>query len=245
MLRFQKYTLFFTFAIFASCTSFGMHNKPNSQDYLTSELCYAAFKGDLPRVKNLISSGAEVKAKDLKWDTALHNAAGYGHFEVVKYLIQQGADVDAKNQAGLTPLHEAATGGHLEIVKYLIEKGAHPEAQDKRKFTPLYNAAASGKPEVIKYLIMKVKVAVDTVNIWNATALHIAACNSNLETIEALLEPLVSQVKQKNRQSAERLLRLLDLQSTSKNKTALDFASDSGKEEIAAYLKEIALLSKL
>ena len=74
------------------------------------DIIEASKVGDLERVKELISQGAD------NFDYALRCASLYGHLEVVKYLVEHGADIHASNNLAL---RWASKEGHLEVVKYL------------------------------------------------------------------------------------------------------------------------------
>ena len=97
-----------------------------------SPLHQAAFQGSIERVQELISSGADVNAKDeFDW-TPLHDAAIQGHTQIVKLLIAAGANVNAQdNEEQYTPLHEAARMNYPEIKKMLIDAGADTTLKDK------------------------------------------------------------------------------------------------------------------
>ncbi|GAF95273.1 unnamed protein product, partial [marine sediment metagenome] len=68
----------------------------------------AIKKGDIERIKKLISQGADVNAKDNRGMTPLHKAAYYGRRQMAKVLIAKGANVNGTDTAGQTPLHIAA-----------------------------------------------------------------------------------------------------------------------------------------
>lgn len=78
-------------------------------------LMWAAVKGKAKKVRELLSSGAEIDfAKTEKsalsmtdypaGATALHFAAWHGHTDVVKMLVEKGADVNAVDEKGFSPL---------------------------------------------------------------------------------------------------------------------------------------------
>jgi ankyrin repeat protein len=76
-----------------------------------------------------LEQGANVHAREQFGDTALNQAARYGHVEVVKRLLEAGADLENKGGADLTPLMNAAlvqqpSAGHFAIVQLLLERGA-------------------------------------------------------------------------------------------------------------------------
>jgi len=74
-------------------------------------LILAAKYGHSKVTRLLISSGAEVNAKNFHNWTALHWAAKYGHLEVMTLLINSGADVNAKK---VWEWMDRAASGYLE-----------------------------------------------------------------------------------------------------------------------------------
>ena len=92
-------------------------------EYGWTPLHYAAVRNSLAVAQLLISSGAEVNAKDNDDDTPLHYAAVRNSLEVAELLISSGAEVNAKNDWGRTPLHRAAINGYQEMQELLISHG--------------------------------------------------------------------------------------------------------------------------
>ncbi len=89
---------------------------------LNAQLLTEAKKGDLGKVKQLLASGAELDARDVKGNSALHHAAKKGHLKVIAALVAAGIDVTAVNEVGDTALHLAFRRGHEEIVNFLGSK---------------------------------------------------------------------------------------------------------------------------
>ena len=105
----------------------------------------AAAGGHIKAIKQHLTAGTDVNARDVFGGIPLHQAAGYGRKVIAELLIAKGADVNAKDDnPGGTPLHSAANGGQKEIAELLIAKGADVNADEGTGLTPLHQAAKSG-----------------------------------------------------------------------------------------------------
>ncbi|MDR1434960.1 MAG: ankyrin repeat domain-containing protein [Puniceicoccales bacterium] len=91
------------------------HGADPNQDSLVMPLITAALYAASPKaIHLLVAAGANVDAKGDGGNTALHEAAGKGHFPQVKALIEAGANVDLPNELNQTPL-DCAIAGRNEI----------------------------------------------------------------------------------------------------------------------------------
>jgi ankyrin repeat protein len=91
----------------------------------TDALMRAASAGNADTVRTLLASpNVDVNASDDHGNTALIQAARFGHNDVVTVLLIGKADVKAKNDEGKTALMLAAEGGHDETVRVLTQAGA-------------------------------------------------------------------------------------------------------------------------
>ena len=118
----------------------------------------AATLGKVEAIKQHLSAGADVNAKDARSileGTPLHKAAIVANKEIAELLISKGAEVNAKDKYGKTPLHNAVGNGlrkgHKETVELLIAKGADVNAKTKRGETPL-DAAITYNPKITDLL---------------------------------------------------------------------------------------------
>lgn len=94
-------------------------------------------------VELILSRGADVNARGVLGETALHLASAKGYYEIVEILLGKGAFINARRSDGVIPLHLAASEGHLKVVRLLIEHGADVGSvalEDCHK-TPLIYAA--------------------------------------------------------------------------------------------------------
>lgn len=69
----------------------------------------------------LLSSGADIDARNVRGFTPLHLAIEKQNIEAVNYLLASNASVDIQDENGDTPMHKAAAKGNVEIVKLLLK----------------------------------------------------------------------------------------------------------------------------
>ena len=90
-----------------------------AQSPLDSDLLKMAKNGADALVEVLLTSGADVNARDNNGQTPLMLAAAEGHYETVAALLDAGADVHAKDNDGKTASLLAGEKGHADIVQIL------------------------------------------------------------------------------------------------------------------------------
>lgn len=152
-----------------------------------TDLCMAAGKGDLARVKTLVTAmPALVRSRDTGQTTALFHAVQAGKTNVATYLLDQGAEVNVVATDGLTPLHVAVIAGHAAVVELLLAHGAQIEAQDRRRMTPLHHAIYA--TQVITVAALLAHHADISATAGNGMMpLHLAALRGNPQIITLLL----------------------------------------------------------
>jgi uncharacterized protein len=124
------------------------------------ELCKAAGKGDLAKVRTLIERGVDVNSRPVLGKdngveisgTPLLAATAEDKIEVVKYLLDKGANVNIPNGNGDTALIFAAQRGNLPLAGLLINAGAEINVEERHGITPLMWAALGGHLEVMRKL---------------------------------------------------------------------------------------------
>jgi hypothetical protein len=112
----------------------------NDPRWLGDQLVNGAEFGDLDRIQKLLAEGASINHKCYMggdFNTALMQAARFGHLETSHFLIQNGAQINIANKHGWTALKLAVSNGHLELCKLLIEKGADVNSRDSLGDTTL------------------------------------------------------------------------------------------------------------
>ena len=98
------------------------------------KLWRAAKAGQLPRVKFLLKSGADIQYRcEEAQTTPLHQAALAGNTDILDLLLEAGSSVDDEDREGATALHYAA---RRDVVISLIAAGADVDYEDSAGRTP-------------------------------------------------------------------------------------------------------------
>lgn len=96
---------------------------------MSTELHFAAQKGDLATAQNLIARGADVNIRDENGNTPLKYASAEPHPEMLRLLLNHGAQPNLADHRGFTPLHCVAGHGFydeaLDMADILISAGAN------------------------------------------------------------------------------------------------------------------------
>ena len=121
---------------------------PGKAQVLTS----AAASGDLAKVRNALSSGVSVNARDERGRTALLSAAAAGHLDVVQALIDAKADVNATDSSGLSPLIAATQRADPDMARVLLAAGADPNLIHRGFGTALEVAERNGDQALVALL---------------------------------------------------------------------------------------------
>ena len=177
-------------------------NPNNQKDANNSSLHFAAWNGDLIKVKDLLKQGSEPNIKNKYGHTPIFNAVFKGHLEIVRHLLEKEADpnvtdgestplewallVEQEKIAklllekgakfileGRSLIHIVAWKGYLDLMIFFISRGVSPNEIDADGDTPLHPAAYEGHLEVVKLLI-KNKANVNIVNRDGYTPLDLA-----------------------------------------------------------------------
>jgi ankyrin repeat protein len=146
------------------------NNKKSIVELLVSSgadtsLNFAAYIGDLEKMKSFIESGADINLPDTDGYTPLQRAAQNGYINIAQLLIENGAMIDSKGAIGRTALHEACKNGQKEIVELLLSRKANVNEKTIKMFmgrgafreywpgdiTPLF--LATRYPDIVELLI--------------------------------------------------------------------------------------------
>jgi len=94
----------------------------------------------------LLQKGADVNAKNLNNQTALHFVASKNNLDIARKLLDQKpkASTRQKDKRGQYPIHRAAAVGSVPMVELLLKHSSPLNAADIAGQTPLHHAVAEG-----------------------------------------------------------------------------------------------------
>lgn len=155
-----------------------------------SVLFDAVSQGRERVARTLLENGASVATatcSDNAWrNSALHQAAYYGHDGVVRLLMRHAADIAALNGHGAKPLHSAASNCAVAVARLLLEHGGDVNFETRVGYTALHFAAESGDTEMIA-LLLDNGAHINSQEGAGKTPLHLAAGNWRAEAVKVLL----------------------------------------------------------
>ena len=117
-------------------------------------LLVAAQNGHTDICGLLLTHGSDVNEVRLEdKQTALHEAAVFGHEAVVEALLSWGALVDPRALGGVTPLCIVCQGGHLACLLALLNAGASVSVPTNGGNLPIHVAAEHNRVEIVRTLL--------------------------------------------------------------------------------------------
>ena len=169
-------------------------NAKNSDE--DTPLHLAAFYNHIDIVEFLCEHKADIELQNKKGYTPLHSACDRGHLTIVEYLVETcKANIFAKSFEGKIPIHIASQWGRIEVIKYFANmiidgKPFDLEVTDNSGRTPFYLTIQYNHIDSAKYLIHEKNVNIETRNIYDNTALHVASMNGYIAIVRYYFEVL-------------------------------------------------------
>jgi uncharacterized protein (DUF433 family) len=127
-------------------------------------MLYAAYRGDLPTVRDLVMHGVPADAKDhAYWRTALHGAASKGDVNIIRFLASSGANINAVDRSGDSPLELALANHQKAAGNVLTALGAKRIQGDQAQRDKAIRARRKGAdPEMVVQELSDSFPAIDT-----------------------------------------------------------------------------------
>jgi ankyrin repeat protein len=116
-------------------------------------LMRAAAHGQVAAMRQLLTRGAAVDARNGAGMTALILAAWSGQEEAVGVLLDAGADPNAMSRTGEAALIQVVWSGDLPTIRALVTRGAKVNSVDRYNGTALQLAAARGNEAATRLLL--------------------------------------------------------------------------------------------
>jgi ankyrin repeat protein len=114
----------------------------------------AAWHGDLPKLRSLIASGANLDVRDARGRTPLHVATYARQRDAVKLLAKGGANIDALDDDRYDAVTIASVADDVPTLALLLSLGANAaQVTSRYDGTALIAAAHLGHDEVVRRLI--------------------------------------------------------------------------------------------
>lgn len=151
-------------------------------------LADAVEQRDMPAIRALLKSRADVNGRQADGGTALHWAAHWDDAETVDLLLGGGADVKAVNDHGVTALGLACENGNAAIVEKLLAAGADANAAVSSGETVLMTAARTGSAGAVRALIARGANVNAKESSHAQTALMWAVSHGHAEVAKALID---------------------------------------------------------
>lgn len=216
------------------------------------ELTKAAEKGQVNKIRQLLSQGLDIDVPNSKSLTALMAAVIAGQEQSAVFLIKCGACVNAivdnplaGDAYGWTPLKFAAEKGHIALLKILIKAGADVN-HERSGFTALGQAAKYGHLAALRLLI-RAGAKIQSNALYGPVAgghldivRHLIKCGADVNYKNAIGEPLLmTAVVRGHQEMVELLLRHgANVNATQAGQTSLMRAIHKGFTDIALLLME-------
>ena len=119
-----------------------------------STLSWAAQRGDLEMIRQLLSHGADPNLADEGGKTPLHWAAYKGEFFSLETLLDAGAEINKRDHRGRTALVIAIHNcDNVNVLKLLLDRGADVASEDSTGCAVIHFAALHDRPNALAYLV--------------------------------------------------------------------------------------------
>lgn len=224
-------------------------------DYYAGWTClhYAAIRGDVDTIEQMLEAGMPIDQTDQLGRTALMEAASAGALTAVDELIVHGANVNAADRAGFTALQLAAQSQHAAVVRRLLRADAQVNTTNRWQQTALWLVSWQTRQSntQVAHSLVAAGAEVNLADEHGNTPMHMAARAGRNRMVAYLLQagaqvdprnqrgqtPLYLAVIGNHLRSARLLLRHgADPNISADKRSALEMALQNGYRDIADLL---------
>lgn len=152
-----------------------------------SAVNYAAARGNLSLLQELIKAGYDVRQKSTGGASLLFSAIYNPNQDNFQWLLGQGLDPKERTKQDETLLMAAAAAGQPKSIERLIALGLDVNQGDQNGATALMYAAYRGQLPAMQALL-KAKARLDVVDTDGNTPLHNAAAGGQRDMLQLLLQ---------------------------------------------------------
>ena len=185
------------------------------------ELELAIEEGQLRRVIELLSNGADINKTNDGSSTPLHQALLLGKESIARILLQHEADVFTATSDGWQALHCAASKGLADMVSLCLSRKADIAARTLDGQTALHKACKTGNIETVQVLLRS-GTDIEAQDDWGSRPLHTASAAGNQDIVELLIDNGA------------------DFEAEDKNfSTVQTCAAMAGKHDLVEYLRRV------
>jgi ankyrin repeat protein len=152
----------------------------------------AAFAGSVEVVEKILEAVPAKNSPVIDTDSSVISAGEVlvpdenAKFEEV--LLERRSYINLQNTYGETALMHAVKRGHVGVLAALLREGGDLKLANSRGNLPIHTAAAVNHTAMLTLLLAQSAPMVDAFNKHGNTALHLAAENSKITTLQAILE---------------------------------------------------------
>lgn len=179
--------------------------------------------GNLPFIRSLIASGADINAVDETGKTSLTDAIQANRTDAVKILLEKGASPVMQDMYGRNAYHEAVEHSSVAIIAMLRNSGANSMSRDSYGKTPLSLAFRKSGETVMAVIGTNTNLVDSDGN----TPLHIAVAERSADEILQTLIAAKFPVNNRNRTGMTALLASVKANQESLARILLASGSDS------------------
>lgn len=146
----------------------------------------AIEEGRLARVKELLSSGADVNRANSVSLTPLHQALFLENESIAQVLIEHSAGITMATSDGWQPIHCAASKGMAGMVSLCLDRKADIAARTLDGQTALHKACKSGDVQTVQ-ILLDLGADIEAQDEWGWRPLHTASAQGSQNIVEILL----------------------------------------------------------